>query len=97
MPLSKPQKAPDGCHNQRVRAELQDQTITFGAVGAHHQNGAAERNIQTIVPWALSMMLHQLLHWPDAFDEALWPLALEHAVHLWNHLPVLGPLFLQNG
>ena len=37
--------------------------------------------------WALSMMLHQLLHWPDAFGEALWPFALEHAVCLWNHLP----------
>ena len=24
--------------------ELQDQTITFSAVGAHHQNGVAERN-----------------------------------------------------
>ena len=32
-------------------------------------------------------MLHQLLHWPDAFDEALWPFALEHAVYLWNHPP----------
>ena len=65
----------------------QDQTITFSAVGAHHQNGVAERNIQTIMSWALSMMSHQLLHWPDAFDEALWPFALEHAVYLWNHLP----------
>ena len=44
-------------------------------------------NIQTIMSWALSMMLHQLLNWPDAFDEALWPFALEHAVYLWNHLP----------
>ena len=35
--------------------ELQDQTVTFSAVGAHHQNGVAERNIQTIMSWALSM------------------------------------------
>ena len=30
----------------------------ISVVGAHHQNGVAERNIQTIMSWALSMMLH---------------------------------------
>ena len=68
--------------NRESEIELQDQTITISAVGAHHQNGVAERNIQTSMSWAFSMMLHQLLHWPDAFDKALWPFALEHAVYL---------------
>ena len=31
--------------------------------------------------------MHQMLHWPDQFDEALWPFALEHAATIWNHLP----------
>ena len=31
-------------------------------------------------------MMHQLLNWPDEFDEALWPFAVEHAVCIWNHL-----------
>ena len=71
----------------RTYLSRKNATGRASAVGAHHQNGVAERNIQTIMSWALSMMLHQLLHWPDAFDEALWPFALEHAVYLWNHLP----------
>ena len=67
--------------------ELQNQTITFSGTGAHHQNGVAERAIKTCTSWALSMMMHQLLHWPDSYDESLWPFALDHAVFLWNHLP----------
>ena len=67
--------------------ELQDQTITHSGVGAHHQNGVSERAIQTVVSWALSMLLHQTLHWPGQFDESHWPFALDHAVYLWNNLP----------
>jgi hypothetical protein len=32
-------------------------------------------------------MLHSIIHWPDQADLALWPLAMQHAVYLWNHLP----------
>jgi hypothetical protein len=39
------------------------QTITFSGVGAHHQNGAAERAIKTITYWSRTMMLHVILHW----------------------------------
>ena len=67
--------------------ELQNQSITYSGVGAHHQNGVAERALQTVISWALAMMMHQLVHWPAQFDAALWPFALEHAVHIWNNLP----------
>ena len=67
--------------------ESQDQTITCSGVGAHHQAGVAERGIKTVTSWALSFLMHQMLHWPDQFDEALWPFALEHAATIWNHLP----------
>ena len=67
--------------------EAQGQTMTFSGVGAHHQNGVSERAIKTITYWARAMMLHQLLHWPEAFDEAYWPFAMEQAVHIWNNLP----------
>ena len=67
--------------------ETNDQTITYSAVGAHFQNGVAERAIQTITSWALGLMMHQLIHWPQAFDDTLWPFAMEHAVNVWNHLP----------
>ena len=63
------------------------QTITFSGVGAHHQNGVAERAISTCSSWARTIMLHQVLHWPQHADLKLWPFALEHAVHIWNHLP----------
>ena len=57
--------------------ELQGQTMTHSGAGAHHPNGVAERAIQTVMSWALCMMLHQLIHWPEMCDEALWPFALE--------------------
>ncbi len=33
------------------------------------------------------MMIHAALQWPDQSEKALWPLALEDAVHLHNNLP----------
>ncbi len=32
--------------------ELNQQTISYSGVGAHHQNGVAERTLQTIIQWA---------------------------------------------
>ena len=70
--------------------ELSGQTMTFSGVGAHHQNGIAERAIQIVVEIARSMMQHASLHWPGEFDEELWPLALDYAVWLWNNTPIQG-------
>lgn len=67
--------------------ETQNQKIDFSGVGAHHQNGVAERALQTVTSWARAMMLHQLLHWPDQYDSSLWPFAMDHATYLWNNLP----------
>jgi hypothetical protein len=61
------------------------QDITFSGVGAHHQNGKAERVIKTIFFRARSMMLHASLHWPESAHEDIWPFAVDYAVHLWNH------------
>ena len=66
---------------------IRQATSTFSGVGAHFQNGVAKRNLQTITLWARTMMMHQLIHWPEAFDAALWPFAMNHAVHLWNSMP----------
>ena len=67
--------------------ELLDQELDFSGVGAHFQNGVAERAIQTVTYWSRAMLLHQMRRWPEAWDEALWPFALEQAVYLWNNLP----------
>ena len=46
-------------------------------------------------------MMHMLLRWPEAYDPALWPFALEQAVLLWNHIPKqntrLSPIELFTG
>ena len=63
------------------------QILTLSGVGAHGQNGVAERGIQTVVNSARTMMLHQALMWPEHFDMRLWSFALDYATHLWNHLP----------
>jgi len=81
--------------------ELKEQDIDYSGVGAHFQNGVAERALQTVTMWARSAMLHQALHWPSEFSPDLWPFALEHAVHIWNHLPShhgrLAPIELFTG
>jgi hypothetical protein len=81
--------------------ELKDQQIDYSGVGAHHQNGVAERALQTVTKWARSALLHQLLQWPEHASPDLWPFALEHAVHIWNHLPShhsrLAPIELFTG
>jgi hypothetical protein len=79
--------APFAADAFRKDFEACGQRISFSGVGAHHQNGTAERAIKTITSWARTMMLHASLMWPDQSDLGLWPFALQHAVYLWNHLP----------
>jgi len=78
--------------------EQLDQTISYSGTSAHHQNGVAEQAIQTMTSWALAMLLHAMIHWPDQADLSLWPFALEHAIYLWNNMPtgesLLAPLEL---
>ena len=64
-----------------------NQELTLSGVGAHHQNGCSERAVKTVSMWARALMMHQLLHWPDHFDEANWGFAFTHAVFVWNNLP----------
>lgn len=36
---------------------------------------------------ARTMMLHSAIHWPEVADPTLWPMAVNHAVYLHNHMP----------
>ena len=63
------------------------QRLTYAGTGAHHHNGVAERAIQTVMSCARTMMLHAAIHWPEAADTQLWPLAVNHAVYLYNNMP----------
>lgn len=60
------------------------QTLEFRGVDAHHQNGGAERSIQTISRWARAMLIHLVLRWPDAADPELWPFSMQQAAFIWN-------------
>ena len=35
------------------------------------------------------MMIHAAIHWPDMADATQWPMAVSHAVFLYNHMPSL--------
>ena len=53
--------------------------------GAHHSNGVAEREIGAVMSISRAMLHHAAIHWPDAADVELWPLAVMHATHILNN------------
>ena len=63
------------------------QYLSASGVGAHHQNGIAERAICTLVTKARAMLLHAQLRWPDQTTPDLWPMAMQHACFLVNNIP----------
>ena len=64
--------------------KMHNQTIDFSGVGAHHQNGVAERAIRTIVEWARTLIIHRAMHWPEEARLDLWPFAMNYSVWLWK-------------
>ena len=63
------------------------QGITVSGVGAHHQNGVAERAIRTTVTKSRTMLLHAMLRWPEQTSSDFWPMAMQHASYLVNIVP----------
>jgi transposase InsO family protein len=61
-------------------------SIVFSTVGAHHQNGVAERAIKTVTSLAWAMLLYITFHW-SSHDLQVWYFALEQAVFLYNNVP----------
>jgi hypothetical protein len=49
-----------------VGSHRRQQTILFCGVGAHHQNGVAEKKIRDLQENARTMMLHASVRWPMA-------------------------------
>jgi hypothetical protein len=70
--------------NFRRNLELNGQPIAFSGTGAHHQNGVAERAIQTVTRWARAMLRANVTsasrrRLPNAFPSR-GPL---HSIILW--------------
>ena len=64
------------------------QTSHFAGIGAHHQNGVAERGIQTI----MSIGTHRdasfaTIQWGSVHSSILWPMAVDYVVWVYNHTP----------
>ena len=70
--------------------QMAHQTITFCGVGAHHQNGGAERHIRDIMENAGTSLLHAAYRWPKAIAANLWPQAINHVMNVRNSLPRPG-------
>eukprot|EP00956_Cyclotella_meneghiniana_P023352 scaffold45380_cov85-Cyclotella_meneghiniana.AAC.1 len=63
------------------------QKLSYSGVGAHLQNGVAERSIGTVCRLAHANLIHLLLHWPDQCRIYLWPFAMNYAVWIYNRIP----------
>ena len=51
------------------------QKISFSGAGASHKNGSVYRDINTIVTMASTMMMHDMLRFPeDTLSTELWPM-----------------------
>ena len=63
------------------------QGLTFAGVNAHHQNGIAERKIQTLQELTRTMLVHANKRWPKAITTSLWPYAMQMANDVLNKTP----------
>ncbi len=70
----------------REAVQQSGQSITYCGVGAHHQNGIAERRIRDLTEHSRTMLLHAQHRWPKAVNAHLWPYAIRMAVNIRNHL-----------
>jgi len=67
--------------------EDKGQTISFCGVGAHHQNGIAEKRIGDLQRRATKLLLHAQRRWPEAINTHLWTYAIRAANDSRNYAP----------
>jgi hypothetical protein len=68
----------------RQSCESLNQTFSYCGVGAHHQNGVAERRIQDLSNAARASLLHAMYLWPEGVSRNLWPYALKYVCDIRN-------------
>jgi len=67
--------------------QSKNQSISYCGVGAHFQNGIAEKRIRDLQESARTMMIHAAHKWPEAHSVALWPYAIRLANEILNCTP----------
>jgi hypothetical protein len=65
----------------------QHQGVSFAGVDSHHQNGRAERKIQSLQDLARCQLIHAAQRWESAITAQLWPYAVRHAALILNETP----------
>ncbi len=70
----------------REEVQKSGQTLSFCGVGAHHQNGVAERRIQDLSDSTRASLAHAAQRNP-AVTANLWPYALRHASYVRRLMP----------
>ena len=68
------------CHSRQ-------QSLSYAAVGARHQNGVAERRIRVHQDLTRTQLIHAQTKWPAAITAFLWPYALRIVNDKWNYAP----------
>ena len=76
----------------RAKAWVEDcasqrESMSYSAVGAHHQNGVAERRIRPLQEMTRTILIHAQHRWKQAISPYLWPYALRVANDEWNMAP----------
>ena len=66
---------------------LHHQRLTFAGVGAHHQNGVAERRIRLLQDMTRTQLAHANHRWSFAVTANLWPYAMRLSNNEWNDAP----------
>ena len=70
----------------RTDCAQQHQKLTLCGVGAHHQNGIAEKRIRDLSEGARTSLLHAMQRWPDVVQPSLWPFALKNECEIANNV-----------
>lgn len=71
----------------KAHCDMHKIKYNFSGVGAHFQNGVAERNMKTVAQWARANMLHLVTHWPQQANLKFWPQAIDYSTWVFNRLP----------